>query len=116
LFGLATMLLHDWVDVFLYFGKITSCLKMSILSNISFVIFTIAFYYLRLFNFGKIILIIWFHDVGEQTCSIFVYQFGKCMFIFLYCCHIIWGLQIFRAFRKVITQGKQWIRDTRSDW
>lgn len=115
LFGLATMVLHDWADAFLYFGKITTYLKMRTLSDLSFVIFAILFFYLRLINFGKIIWAVWFHDVGEQTCTIFLYKFGKCMLIFLYCCHVIWSVKIFQAVLKVLSHGKEWIRDTRSD-
>ena len=111
--GMSIMLLHDIVDLFLYTGKITSYLEIKKLSNFSFITFAALFFYLRLFGCASIIYIICFKDKTEQPHHYWGYVIARTLFCFLYCCHLLWGIQIVKAILKIFKGDK--IHDTRSD-
>ena len=53
--GLSVMFLYDWVDVFLYSGKIFTHLKKQHLADAYLVIFAVLYFYLRLYGVLHII-------------------------------------------------------------
>jgi len=110
--GLSIMLLHDWVDAFLYSGKIALYLQARSLSNVLMSIFAVLFFYLRIIQ-GAFILYILFTDNSPQERFPKLYLFGKVLFCFLYVCHLVWGVQIVNALRGIYKGEK--IHDTRSD-
>ena len=114
-FGLSIMLLHDYGDSFLYLGKIATYLGKKKLADVSLVIFAVLFFWLRLFGCASIIYIIVTNNTKyPQTHHVGLYYFADLTFCFLYCCHIIWGIDIIRAVVKVL-KGSTGVHDTRSD-
>ena len=110
--GIATMVLHDIVDIFLYIGKIATYFGIKKISDVSLVIFAIAFFYLRLFNLLTIIYNV-IADKTEQPHHRILYIIGRSMLVLLYGCHLVWGSQIIKAAIKVFKGDK--IHDTRSE-
>jgi len=110
--GLSTMVLHDWSDIFLYSGKISSYLNWKKASDMLLLIFAGSFIYLRLFN---VLVIVWaiFADPTPQPHHSKFWLFGRSLMFGLYMCHIIWGYQIIKALVNIFKGDK--IRDTRSD-
>ena len=111
---LAIPILHDWVDVFLYWGKIFSYLQWKKLADIFLIIFGISFYYLRLFNCAAILYVGCTGDHPQPT-HYWTYIISRSLFAFLYICHIIWGYQIFYAAKRLLSNNNEKIHDTRSD-
>ena len=101
-------LLHDYVDVFLYSGKIASYFNIKIVSDTLLILFAISFFYLRILNCGSIYYIGSISNTPQRHTLYF-----RTLFTFLYCCHLIWGYQIVNAVRKILLGDK--IHDTRSD-
>ena len=111
--GFSIMLLHDWVDIFLYSGKITNYLGLKKASDVLMVIFAITFFYLRLFGCATILKII-FTEKLDQPHHYWTYLIARIFLGGLYLCHITWGLQILNALKKIFFKGDS-IHDTRSD-
>jgi len=109
---LSISLLHDWVDVFLYSGKIATYFQKQRLADFLLVLFALSFFYLRLFNCAAILFV---GCTGEhpQPTHYYTYIISRVLFGFLYCCHLIWGYQIIKALQKVLLGAK--VHDTRSD-
>jgi len=113
-YGLSIMLFHDWVDVFLYSGKIATYLGKKFAADICLVIFGILFFYLRIFGCSSIVYTLIKDSVNHpQTVHQNVFYFGCGLFLLLITCHIIWGIDIVKALIRVL-KGEQ-IHDTRSD-
>jgi len=113
--GLSTMLLHDWVDVFLYFGKLASYYGWKKLADTSLLTMAALFYYLRIFGVFCILKSVW-TDKEVQPHHYQLWLVGRCLLIGLYICHLIWGYQIASSLIKIaLSKGEQDIRDTRSD-
>jgi hypothetical protein len=113
-FGLSIMLLHDYGDAFLYLGKVATYIGKKTLADISLVIFAILFFWLRLFGCASIIyIIVKINKIYPQTHHVGLYYFADITFCFLYCCHIVWGIDIIRAVIKVFKGSN--VHDTRSD-
>jgi hypothetical protein len=108
-------LLHDVVDVLLYTGKVLNYVNLKLLSDIVLLTFAGTFLWLRLINFGTIIYVFWFKDVGEQRGNVAEYQACRILVFGLLICHVIWFSMILKAFIKMMFKGRTEIRDTRSD-
>ena len=111
--GFSIMVLHDWVDIFLYSGKISNYLGAKKISDVLMVIFAVLFFYLRLFGCATIIKV-FFTEELEQPHHYRLYIFARILFCFLYVCHLLWAYQILSALKRIIFSGEK-IRDTRSD-
>jgi hypothetical protein len=108
-------LLHDIVDVFLYLGKILSYLKFKLLADLILLLFSVSYLWFRLINFGMVIYAFWFVDVGDQIGFVWAYQACRVLVFALLFCHVIWFYQICRAFRRMLSFGREEIKDARSD-
>lgn len=111
--GLSIMLLHDWVDIFLYSGKVMNYIGLKLISDILMLCFAASFIYLRLFGCLTILITICTQQL-EQPHHAKLYFIARCAFGGLYVCHCIWGYQIFCALKRIFF-NKDSIHDTRSD-
>ena len=110
--GLSIMLLHDWVDIFLYLGKVGTYIK-SKFADYFFYMFAVAFFYLRLFGVLSILYRLYTQPY-VQTHHVLLYRYSCSCLGGLYVCHIIWGKQIVAAVLKIFFKADK-PHDTRSD-
>ena len=101
-------LLHDYVDFFLYSGKVATYFDYQKLANVLLILFAISFFWLRILNCGSIYYTGSISDTPQRHTLYF-----RTLFSFLYMCHLIWGYQIVMALKRIFTGDK--IHDTRSD-
>jgi hypothetical protein len=111
--GLVIMLLHDVVDVPLYFGKVFGYAGYSTGKEVSLLIFATMCTWFRMINFPTIVWHSWawmpesmFPTLHTITCVMLLVLFG---------CHVHWFIKIVKAAINIFSVGNEAIRDTRSD-
>jgi hypothetical protein len=110
------MILHDIVDVFLYLGKVLGYVGQKNIGQVSLVIMAASYFWLRLVNFGTIIYVMWFGDIGEQKSYNWLpYNICRVLVLGLITVHCYWFRKIWRAFIGIFIEGSTSIRDNRSD-
>lgn len=115
-YGLSLMLLHDYGDTFLYFGKVCIYFGKKSIADVSLFIFAALFFWLRIFGVASIIYTLYAYDkINVQTKLPYLYYYACSMLCFLYCLHLIWGFDILRALFKVLITKSTNPHDTRSD-
>ena len=113
--GLAIMLLHDVVDVPLYFGKISSYLSFTRTKDISLLLFAVMCTWFRMINY-PIIVYYAITNTNQVTFLRNLYIPTWMLLLGLYGCHIYWFIRILYAAISIFTgQGEKAIRDNRSD-
>lgn len=111
--GLSIMLLHDWVDIFLYCGKIATYIHKQKWADGFLYVFAGSFFWLRLFGCATIIFNL-ARQPWVQPHHVALYRFSCSCFVGLYYCHIHWGVQIIKAVIKILKHTEV-AHDTRSD-
>ena len=109
----SVMILHDWVDIFLYSGKVCNYIGAKKASDVFMILFAVSFFYLRIFGCGTVIKV-YMTENEEQPHHYILYQCVRVVSTFLYVCHLIWASQILAAIKKIFFEGDA-IHDTRSD-
>lgn len=112
--GLVIMLLHDYVDVPVYIGKVLTYMKVKLLKDIALFTFAIFLVYFRLINLPLVIYNLW-KNIPEVTVRPKLYLFTWSMLIVLMICHMHWFRKVVQALIKVAKVGEEAIRDPRSD-
>src|SRR2546430_2687206 len=96
-FGCAVMIIHDFADVPLEFGKMSDYIKRRTLANVIFVLFTVCWISSRVILFP-------IHVVYTATMNI-VTPIQYFLIVFLYvllCLHIIWTWYVLRIAMFII--------------
>lgn len=111
--GICVMVLHDWVDVPLYIGKVATYLGYNKVKDVSLIIMAVLYAYLRMFNYP---VMIWhtYQSAAKDPLGIHD-NFLKAEVVLLcvlMCCHIWWFAKIIKGAIKMFTEGK--IYDNRS--
>lgn len=112
--GLVIMLLHDFVDVPIYLGKVLTYMKVRILKDIALLSFGVFLVYFRLINLPQVIYHCW-KNTATTTFKTNLYIFNWSMLIVLMICHLHWFHKTVQAIIKVIKVGEKAITDPRSD-
>lgn len=111
--GFCVMILSDWVDIFLYSGKVTNYLGYKKLSDLLMVCFATAFFYFRIFGCSLILKAVLTTHL-EQPHHQWLWFAAKSAFVGLCCCNLIWEYQIIMALKRIFFNNDK-IHDTRSD-
>lgn len=103
----ALMLLNNFPDPFLYLGKIGGYMKKPKVSDNSLIIFSILYFYFRIFVGSMIIYTLFaYNNVNKQTKNVPLYYVACTMICLLYCIHAFWGFEILSiAYRSLILKS-----------
>lgn len=113
--GVNVMLLHDLVDVPLYFGKISTYLGLQTAQDVSLLTFAVLCTWFRMINYPFVIYNGIRNGLNETPDHLVFYCIEGCILFSLLFCHICWYIRIVKAAIGIFTQGKEAIRDNRSD-
>ena len=115
--GIIIMLLHDFVDVPLYLGKICTYLGYNNAKDISLISFAVLCTWFRMINFPTIIYNALLNGISfnnimpHPNC----YWFTWVLLLVLMSLHFYWFSKIVRAVINIFKNGRNAICDTRSD-
>lgn len=110
--GLVIMLLHDVVDVPLYFGKILLYLGYENAKDVSLVIFAILCTWFRMINYPFVV----YNTIMNEPFNLKVLYNITCdLLCVLMVCHIIWYYKIISVVVDALKGGANKIRDNRSE-
>lgn len=113
--GITVLLLHDLVDLPLYFGKIMTYTGHKQLQDIALVIFAIACTWFRMINFPMVI----YHSGKNALATVpdhkYFYYFELSILFVLMFCHLCWFDRIAKSAIGIFTSGRDAICDNRSD-
>lgn len=111
--GICVMVLHDWVDVPLYIGKVATYLGYNKVKDVSLVIMAICYAYLRMINYP--IIIYHTHESAvhhPQNVHDNWFKSEVVLLCVLMGCHIHWFIKIIKGAVKMVKEGQ--IYDNRS--
>ena len=113
--GICVMLLHDFVDVPLYVGKICIYLRCKNAQDIALVTMAVLYTVLRMGNYPLIVYHVVRNALTGEVCSPRLYGVAVALLFVLLCCHIHWFTKIVNGVVKIARVGKAAITDTRSE-
>jgi TLC domain len=101
------LIIHDVVDIFLYLAKTLKVMKFETSATVSFVLFTVSFFVLRLVHFPIVcILSSWYTNFGWM-------KLLPLMLAGLYVLHLIWFKMVLKVIQKTLKENKT--TDVRSE-
>lgn len=109
-FGLVILLLHDSSDPLLEFSKIHNRMQSTVISSVSFILFTMIFVILRLFVYPRYVLTACYKTLFVQSIELRESVIMGLLFA-LQIMHIIWTKYIALVIIKVFISGE--MKDSR---
>jgi hypothetical protein len=112
--GLVVMLLHDLVDVPLYFGKVAGYVGWAHVKDLGLLTFALFCTWFRMVNYPLLVALMW-RNLPTITHLKGLYVFTAMLLLVLYGLHMYWYRNIVKAVVGLVHEGESAIRDGRSE-
>jgi hypothetical protein len=112
--GLTVMVLHDFVDVPLYLGKVAGYLGWRFTKDAAMVTFLLGCTWFRMANFPFIIYHTWMNTPQVAHWRP-LYAVTAALLTVLFVVHVFWYRKILKGVIALFSEGEKGLRDTRSD-